>query len=373
MCGSLVLGCSRAKPAEEEKLPPAPVKVAKAEQVPLAEWTDILGTTQPLPGRVARVTAPIEGVVSSILIDADGKPVKEGQQIKAGTVVVQLDTRIINEHIKQAQVAVHHAEIDVRRLEALMTGGGSNGKGPLVSRVELERARHTLDDAQSKLKALQQQAKYYQLTSPIDGRLGLVQAVPGQTLPIGASVAEVIDLREIDVLCFVPPHAAGRLRLNQTARIEGVNEAVPSGTVVYIAVAAQAETGNFAVKVRFENPKLRLRANGVFPVRVQTEPEKERWTIPESALQEDHDPPLVAVVEDIKEEEHEGKKFQVGKAHKLRARIGVRDRHLHRVEILSLEDPEKKQKIELKDVQFIVEGGSGLHDDDAVKLEEEKH
>ena len=162
----------------------------------------------------------------------------------------------------------------------------------------------------------------------------------------------------------------GTWRWTQMARIEG-DDAVPPGKIVFIAVQAQPETGNFAVKVRFPNPELRLRANGVFPLRVQTEPEKKRLTIPESALLEDQDPPLVVVVQDIKEEEHEGKKLKVGKAHKLRARLGVRDRALHRVEILSLEDPEKKEKIDLKEVQFIVEGGNGLHDDDAVKVEEE--
>ena len=39
----------------------------------------------------------------------------------------------------------------------------------------------------------------------IAGRLGLIRVVPGQTLSPGTVVAEVIDLSEVDVLCFVPP------------------------------------------------------------------------------------------------------------------------------------------------------------------------
>ncbi|HVY16169.1 MAG TPA: hypothetical protein VHB27_13170, partial [Rhodopila sp.] len=57
---------------------------------------------------------------------------------------------------------------------------------------------------------------------------------------------------------------------------------------------------------------------------------------------------------------------------KLRALLGVRDRERHLVEILGLEDPEKKEKVSLDDVLFIIEGGHGLHSGDAVRLEEKE-
>ena len=48
------------------------------------------------------------------------------------------------------------------------------------------------------------------------------------------------------------------------------------------------------------------------------------------------------------------------------------DRHWHVVEILGLEDPEKKEAVPLQDVLIIVKGAQGLRDDDTVKLEEEE-
>jgi RND family efflux transporter MFP subunit len=373
LLAALPLGCVQPPKPEEGPPPPAPVKVEKPKKVALAEWTDLLGTTQPLPDQVARVSAPVEGRIVSILRDAEGKSLSEGQEIKAGTVIAQLDTRIISEQVKQADNAVRQAEIEVKRLETL-TMTSSTGPSKLVSPIELQRARLTLEDAQSKQKALEEQVKLYTLTSPISGRLGLVQAVPGQTLAIGAPVVEVVNLNEIDVLCYVPPHVAEHLKLDQPARLTLPPDeaAAPQGKIAFIAVQAQTDTGNFAVKVRFSNPKQQLKANALLPVQVQTEPEKERLMIPEAALQEDQDPPGVVIVQDVKEEKKEGKEEKLGKALNLHAKIGIRDRKQRLVEILELEDPEKKVKGEVKDALFVTVGGYGLKNDDDVKIEEEE-
>src|SRR5262249_21016647 len=151
---------------------------------------------------------------------------------------------------------------------------------------------------------------------------------------------------EIDVLCFVPPHTAARLAGDQPAKMakDGNEEAdAARGKVVYIAVQAHPETGNLAVKVRFPNRALRLKANAVLRVEVLTTPEKERLTIPEAAVMEDVELPAVVVVEGVetKKDEH-GHDEKIGKVRKLRPILGVRDRHRHVVELLGLEDPEKK-------------------------------
>src|SRR5205085_1788902 len=73
----------------------------------------------------------------------------------------------------------------------------------------------------------------------------------------------------------------------------------PEGKVEFIADQAEADSGLLAVKVRFPNRDLKMRANGVARVRVLTKPGKACWTVPESALMEDQDPPAVVVVEDV--------------------------------------------------------------------------
>jgi multidrug efflux pump subunit AcrA (membrane-fusion protein) len=257
------------------------------------------------------------------------------------------------------------------------------------------------------LRAVDAQLELYTLRAPISGRLGAIQVQRGQTLAPGTLVTEVIDLDEIDALCFVTPETASHLHLEQTALIlpESSHGDGPIlfGEVVYIAVQAHPDTGNLAVKVRFSNKDARdrllqqaftflpgipfplpnhnhaLRSNSVVTVYVLTEPVDERLSIPDEALLEDHDPPNVIVVQDIKTKEKDKEKEQTGKAKILQARLGVRDRHQHRVEILGLVDPESKKPVALyedaekkKPLFFVTEGGHGLKDGDSVKIEEEK-
>jgi multidrug efflux pump subunit AcrA (membrane-fusion protein) len=413
LSAAFAAGCGgQAAPPEAEKTPPAPVKWESARLLSLAEWTELLGTTQPLPEHVARITAAVEGRVLSVLKTADGKPLSEGQHVDAGTVIVHLDDRIVranrdravaaqkalHEELAQAKTAREVATLDVDRLRGLERSSGrlsrsDSGMPPLVSPVDIKKAQLTLEDAEAKLRATQarieagiqdiaaldQQLKLYSLSTPRKGRLGRIQVVPGQTMTVGAVAAEVVDLEdEIDVLCYVPPGTARKLHADQSARLGGLDmpspvAADPEGKVVFIAEQAEPETGGFAVKVRFPNPDAHLRANVALPVRVLTQPDKECLAIPESALMEDQEPPYVLVVEDPKTQKNaEQKEEQVGKARQLQAVVGIRDRVLHQVELVRLEDKDKKWKGTVQDALFIVEKGQGLQTGDPVKLQEEE-
>jgi RND family efflux transporter MFP subunit len=406
----LPVGCNRAA-IPPEKVPPAPVKWEGARQLFLEEWTELVGTTQQLPDHSARVTAPVEGRVLSVLQGAAGKPVVEGQPVQEGDVLVRLDDtilriqrdkaasakKILRAEKEVADLAVKLAELEVTRLKELKRQEEAQGGRvvPVVSPVEEKKAALALETAQAHVRAddrkleaadedvaaLDRQLKLYTLTSPRKGRLGRLQVVVGQTLAIGAVVAEVVDIEdEIDVLCFVPAADARKLQIGQPARIGAIQKDPsaepgpdPEGKVEYIADQAEAETGHFAVKVRFPNRDLKLRANSVVRLRVLTKPGKACWCLPQSAVMEDEDPPGVVVVEDIKEEKNaDGKEEQVGKARRLQAVIGVRDRVLGQVEILRLEDREKKWQGDLEHAQVVVEKGQGIQTGDAVRLEEEE-
>src|SRR5205807_5050457 len=167
--------------------------------------------------------------------------------------------------------AVKLAKLDVKREKD--SRGASTDK-VLVSRYEMEKAEVNLADAESKLKlaelreltgqkelvVLEEEVKHLSITAPIDGKLGRLLVVQGQTLAPGAWVADIVNVEEqLDVLCFVPLAVARRLTVGQFALIGGFDEprqgSDPSmpGKVQYIADQAEIDTGNFAVKVRFSN------------------------------------------------------------------------------------------------------------------------
>jgi RND family efflux transporter MFP subunit len=396
-------GCQRVPPPKEDT-PTAPVKWQGASELSLEEWAELVGSTAPLPDHVARISSAVEGRVRTVLATVDSKPVAEGQRVEAGTVLVQLDDTIprsnlarleagqevLREEEQQARLAVDLAQNEVQRVRRL-EGDQRPGSLPLVSTVDREKAEIGLKDAQSKLngarakitaglkeiEALQAQLRLYSLTAPIVGRVGRLQVVTGQALSVGAPVADVVDLDDdIDVLCFVPAGLLRRLHVGQAARSGPLErdptakDPVVEGTIAYIADQAEPETGNFAVKVRFPNKDAKLRANRVLRISVLVTPARECLAVPESAVMEDEEPPSVLVVENIQMKKNdEGKDETVGVARRLQVVLGTRDRVTHTIEILRLIDPEKKWQGDLKEAQFVTEGGPGLQTGDAVKLD----
>jgi len=381
----------RTVPAVEESHP-APVKVVPATMAYFGEWTELLGTTQPLPNCVARISAAVEGRVLSILGDGKGPSLAEGDRVEENQVIVQLDDSVprayrdklavvlidLELQYKQAQFALERAEMEVKRLEEMNQGRSGSPGPPALPSADLEKARQARVDAQSRqattaawqavvqaeLKALDAYLRQFSMRTPIAGQLGLIQVTPGQAIAPGTTVADVVNLQEINVLCYVPPHAVARLALGQPARLDPRQQ--PTGEVVFIAVQAEPDTGNFAVKVRFQNTDAKLRANSVQRIQVLTEPEKARLTIPEDALLEDQASPVVMAAAEIKTALAPDKrtKVKLGKALKLRPILGVRDRDQQLVEILRLYDAEKGSRVSIRDIRFIIGGAQGLHGDD---------
>jgi len=396
MMGLGLPGCGKTPAAEEEKTPPAPVKWEQARHLFLEEWREFSGTTVPLPNHAGRISAPIDGLVMSVLRAPDGKQITEGQEVQPGDVIAQLDDRAaradcdraeaslksLTEEVLQAESAVRVATIEVNRLRQLSQN--------LISPFDVKKAEAAHDDAESRLRAarakevagkrevdaLEAKLGLYTLRAARRGRLGRILVVPGQALSVGTPVADIVDVEDqIDVLTYAAPRDAHLLALSQTARLGGwdaANESGPEGQVVFIADQAEPETGMFAVKVRFPNRQKHLGANVPQAIRVRVRPGKDCLAIPEEALMEDQEPPGVLVAEDIKTTKDEkGKEQQTGTARQLQAKIGMRDRVLHQVEILGLADKDKKWKGNLEESLFIVEKGQGLQTGDAVKLEQE--
>src|SRR5262249_54080194 len=139
----LPLGCNRAAAPAEEKVPPAPVKWEGPRQLFLEEWTELVGTTQPLPDHAARVTAPVEGRVLPVRQGAAGKPVAEGQPVQKGDVLVQLDAavaraqrdkaeagrKVLQAEKEAAELTVEQAALEVKRLGELKRQQDSQSPG----------------------------------------------------------------------------------------------------------------------------------------------------------------------------------------------------------------------------------------------------
>ena len=377
LAGFFLLGRGKAagQAAEETRL--APVKVVAARVFRFGEWTELVGATQPLPDKAAHVSAAVGGRILSILGDGKYQTLVEGGPVQANQILAQLDDSVPRAY--REQLAALHANLERQKKQ-------SRAAEPALSIV------------QAALKALDVQIAQFSIRAPFAGVLGPLQVTPGQAIRVGTTVADVINLNKIDVLCYVPPRTVSRLGVGQTARLVDLSkeesrvlarrasevDSIPRlrvgltgppsrycGRVIFIAAQADPDTGNFAVRVRFANPDGRLRLNSVERVQVLTQPEKDRLTIPEDALREDQDPPVVMAAQNSKLQKtaSASSTMRVATALGLRPVIGVRDRELRLVEIRQLRGAQTGDLVSIRDIRFIVEGAGGLHDNDGLKVD----
>jgi RND family efflux transporter MFP subunit len=417
---SLLTGCGGKASSDnvaDEDSGAAHVVAMQARLVKYGQWVTLAGATQPLPNHTARVSNAVEGRVVEVLpADENGKRFAEGDWVKEGQLIARLDTQVAQAgraraeadlkdaqaQIQTAHTAVQLATQNLNRLEALQRTE-QPGRA-LVPPAQLQQGRGDLENARSQekapnakeasaraaLTAIEKQLAYYDLRAPIDGYLSTVQAMPGQMLAVGTPVADVMNLKEIDVLCYAPLSQVNLLRIGQLAQVLGSD--TPSkaatkpaqGNVVYIAVQGQPDSGSFAVKVRFPNPVLALRANALVQVRIEVEPARERLAIPVSALIDDTRPPQVVVAqfEEKKEEDEEKpgaakepekapeQEKKVWVAHRFEAIVGARDRKTGMVEILALHGLDgKDEPPPPKDAWFVTSGWHGVKPGDKLEVE----
>jgi multidrug resistance efflux pump len=149
------------------------------------------------------------------------------------------------------------AELDERaataRLEQLL-------KKPW--QLEVAEAEARVTTATANLESAQAELDHYTVRASLDGVISWLEVNPGTVSRPGTSVwGEILDLREIDVLCELTPGQADHIAVGQAAEVcrDWPNGARWAGRVVSVAVAADRQTGRVPVRVRVGDAREQLR------------------------------------------------------------------------------------------------------------------
>lgn len=122
---------------------------------------------------------------------------------------------------RQAELQVAQAEADYRAKAAAVDVAQANLErlqaGPSQSQISILEAQ--LEQARSRLVALQAQREKYTVSSPIDGVVVTQVAHEGEIAVPGATLLTVANLDRVTLTVFVPASDYGRLRQNQTVEV----------------------------------------------------------------------------------------------------------------------------------------------------------
>lgn len=251
----VVLVILRNHRAPEEPPEETAVVVASTETVAVQTFAitvSALGTVETQPGGEARVAAPAQTVVSRI-------HVAEGQTVRAGDPLIELDESVFRARVRQAEAAAEAAQRAHDRARRLVEGG-------ISPRKDLESAEADLARANAELTEARRIASLAVLRSPINGVVTSLDVALAQPVDANQPLVQIVNPSRLAVLFRLSPTDAGRVAVGAQVALStpasGTETAalpLGEGKVQGISAAVDSTGGGVEVRVAVASPTRLLR------------------------------------------------------------------------------------------------------------------
>jgi membrane fusion protein (multidrug efflux system) len=275
-----------AKDDPKKKGPEAvPVEVAQASRRAVA--ASYTGTAPLEPRAEAQVIAKVSGVALQVLVE-------EGQYVKAGQVLVRLDSA------RSALVAAQSAA-QLRKLEANYARSRQMAEQNLISANDNDQLRYDLENARAANKAANLELQYANVTAPISGVIASRSIKAGNFVQINTPIMRIVDVSRLEAVLNVPERELATLKAGLPVQL--AVDALPgkafTGTVDRVAPVVDSGSGTFRVVCAFADGEA-LRPGMFGRIKIDYDQRADALVVPRAALLEDEADPAVFVVRNKK-------------------------------------------------------------------------
>jgi membrane fusion protein, multidrug efflux system len=266
--------------------PPEAVTTVVAQQETWPATLSAIGTTAAVQG--VTVSADLPGIVDRIAFES-------GKAVRAGDVLVELDTRQEVAQLAAAEAQRDLARLNFERMQALVEDGA-------IARAEYDRAAAEQKQTEARVGEIRATIARKTIRAPFSGILGIRQVNLGQYLSAGDAVAPLQALHPIYVNFGVPQQDAAQVRAGRSVRIadEGSGETF-SGRITAVDAVADQTTRNVMVQATIPNPDGRLRPGMFVQAQVVLGASRPIVALPASAISYAPYGDSVFVVADMKD------------------------------------------------------------------------
>ena len=242
--------------------------VAQREQWPAT--MGVIGTMEAVHG--VTVSADLPGIVERISFDS-------GKSIRAGDVLVELDTRQERAQLAALEAQRDLARVNYGRIQQLVNEG-------VVSRMEYDQATAQQKATEANVAEIRATIERKTIRAPFSGILGIRKVNLGQYLPAGSAVVPLQSLNPIYVDFGVPQQSARQVRVGGNLRVtsEDLVGQVFSGRVTALDSVVDETTRNIQVQATLSNPEGKLRPGMFVQVDVGLGASRSVITLPASAI-----------------------------------------------------------------------------------------
>ena len=176
---------------------------------------------------------------------------KEGDFVRAGDVVIELDGRMEALEVERRKLAMENRKSDLDALQTLFKKSSIS-----VKKEELEKAETEYNVAVTEHKMALEQLRKRSLTAPCDGYIVEYARDVGEACDAYQPLVRIADTRQCYFVSNVEAKAAGKLKLGDTVKLEieaSGETASISGQVVFLSPVVDPASGLRKVKVLFDN------------------------------------------------------------------------------------------------------------------------
>lgn len=260
------------KMAAMASMPPPPATVAAAG-VQTEHWQPYLEAVGSLvASRGILVTTEVAGKVSDILFES-------GQQVEAGTLLLQLDSSVDRAELKGIVAERRLAEQQYKRREELLDS-------KTISRSDVDEARLRVDNAKAQVATRQAIIGKMNITAPFAGWLGIRQVDLGEYLQPGAAIVPLDTLDPIYVDFSLPERYLDQISVGQSMEItvRAFPDEMFAGQISAINPGIDPGTRSLRIRATLENPQERLHPGMFAEVRTVLPQRPAVLTLPQTAI-----------------------------------------------------------------------------------------
>jgi membrane fusion protein, multidrug efflux system len=250
--------------------PPTAVTTGEAQAVAWHSYLNAIGTLAPVQG--VTLAADADGTITRIVAD-------NGSAVKAGDLLVELDTSVETAQLTAAQARAGLARVNFDRAKDLWDRNAN-------SKSEFDLADATLKQTLADVAALKAVIARKQVRAPFDGRVGIRHVNPGQYVARGAPLLPLQKLDPIFVNFNIPQRQLPDVAKGQEVGIliDAFTGRTFKGTITALNSEVDPATRNIWVQATLPNPDEVLRAGMFARVEVQKSSAESQVVVPATSI-----------------------------------------------------------------------------------------
>ncbi len=251
--------------------PPATaVTTVIAHQETWPSTLTVIGTAAAIQG--VTISADLPGTVAKIHFES-------GQWVKAGDVLVELDTRQERAQLANMEAQRDLAKINYGRTEQLVKEG-------VMARSEYDNVTAQQKATEAQVGDIKAAIARKTIRAPFSGVLGIRQVNLGQYLAAGQAIVSLQSLNPIYVNFGVPQQETPKVRVGRAIRVssDDLHGAQFAGRINAIDSVVNEQTRNIEVQATLANPGGKLRPGMFLTVDLPLGARRQVVPLPASAI-----------------------------------------------------------------------------------------